>query len=268
MLGLSFWREFPVRPRVRDLKMRNSVAAVCLAMILAFPAADSRASSGALPKIAKSLSEQPALSASDASRFANATIEFGRERRGAGSEIPPTVLHDGFASVDLGERLDRAAADWPGLRRQLEELARPPEQQKHDQQQKDEQKKDQEKKENQDQKQEQQDQNQDEQQEQEQNQEQRDQEEKDQNKSGQKAFDEPPPEPSEQPQQGEKPQSPKNMQSVGGEPAQDQELLENPELAVPLQKLDRVKQQDSPARLFQLLQTDEPKRRDKKERDW
>jgi len=60
----------------------------------------------------------------------------------------------------------------------------------------------------------------------------------------------------------------KLMQTVGGEPAADKEVQERPELAIPLQRLDRVKQQDSPARLFQLMQDDDRKEPAKKERDW
>ena len=39
----------------------------------------------------------------------------------------------------------------------------------------------------------------------------------------------------------------------GKDPARD-----NPELAVPLQKLDQVKSQDSPAELFEMLRNGEP----------
>ncbi len=269
LLGWSFWREFPVRPRAWDLKGRATIAAGCIAILSAFTAVDSRAEAGTLPHLAKTLAGQPSLSAGDAERFANATIDYGRTRRDAGNPIPPSVIHDGFTSVDLGERLDRAVADWPGLRRQLNDLARPPEkqqQQKPPEPEEKEQKEEPRKNQNEGQDQ----QPRQDEQSQERNEENQKQEQQDQKKSGQKAFDNPPPEPADEPsqQEGGKPQPQKNMQSVGGEPAKDQELLEKPELAIPLQKLDRVKQQDSPPRLFQLLQDEEPKRRDKKERDW
>jgi Ca-activated chloride channel homolog len=280
LLAWSFWREFPVRPRVRDMKGRVATAASALAVLVLFSPADANTAPGDLPELAKSLSAQRSLSADDAARFAGATIDYGTAQKQSGQPIPPTVLHDGFAAVDLGERSDRTAADWPELRRKLEELARPPEQEKQDkeeEQKQEEEKKDQQQQQgggtddqqqNQSEQQDQEEQQQDEQGGQQQNQEQ------DPQGSGQKAFEEPPqdqqqegeePEPQDSQQQ---PQSRRNMQTVGGESAADTEIQERPELAVPLQKLDRVKQQDSPPRLFQLMQDDEPKKPTRKERDW
>jgi Ca-activated chloride channel family protein len=274
LLAWSFWREFPVQPRVRDLKGRAAAAAILAVLALGSPP-DAQAATGALPDLARALSAQPSLSAGDAARFAGATIDFGTEQKQSGQPIPPTVLADGFASVDLGERLDRRAADWPELRRKLEDLARPPEDQKKDEKE-EEKKNEDEKKEQQQQQsggQNEDEQKQDEQQ-QDQEQQQKDQQNEQEQRSGQKAFDQQPPEPQEQedaesePQEPQQQQAKKNMQTVGGEQPADNEVQERPELAVPLQKLERVKQQDSPARLFQLMQDDEPKKPTKKERDW
>lgn len=45
------------------------------------------------------------------------------------------------------------------------------------------------------------------------------------------------------------------MQVVGNErTAADQEREEHPELILPLQKLDHVRSQDAPAKLFQMLE--------------
>lgn len=289
LLAWSFWREFPVQPRVREIKGRAAAAAAIMLIMVAFAAPDTgaqpiqgggaeAASAAQLPALAKALSTQPSLSAADAARFAGATIDYGSAQKQSGQPIPPTVLADGFASVDFGERTDRSAADWPELRRKLEELARPPEEQKQDE--KEEEQKNQEEKQDQQQQQgggqDDQQQNQDQEQqdqEQQQDQQQQQNEEQQQQRSGQKAFEDPPPEPQQQdggePEQQESQQQPKkNMQTVGGGQAADKELQERPELAVPLQQLDRVKQQDSPARLFQLMQDDEPKKPTKKERDW
>jgi Ca-activated chloride channel family protein len=276
LLAWSFWREFPVRPRVRDLRGRATSAAAALALLAMFPPTDAQAADGDLPDLAKRLSGQNSLSAADAATFANATIGYGETQKQSGQPIPPTVLADGFASVDFGERTDRTAADWPELRRKLEELARPPEQQdKQDEEKKDEDEhKEQQQQQGGGQNEEQQENSEDQQQEQEQqqqNQEQAENEEQ-QNRSGQKAFEDPPPEEQQQesgePQQENAQQPKKDTQTIGGAQAEDKELQEKPELAVPLQKLDRVKQQDSPARLFQLMQDDEPKKPTKKERDW
>ncbi|HUG10656.1 MAG TPA: VWA domain-containing protein [Opitutaceae bacterium] len=278
LLAWSFWREFPVRPRVRDLKGRATSVAAALAILAIFTPPDAQAADGDLSDLAKKLSEQASLSAGDAASFANATIGYGEAQKQSGQPIPPTVLADGFASVDLGERSDRTAADWPELRRKLEELARPPDQQdKQDEEEKkeEEEQKDQQEQQGGGQNEEQQENKEDQQQDQEQEQQDQEQKEneKEQKRSGQKAFEDPPSEPQQQedgePQQQEPQQQPKkDTQTIGGAPTEDKELQERPELAVPLQKLDRVKQQDSPARLFQLMQDDEPKKPTKKERDW
>lgn len=277
LLAWSFWREFPVRPHVRDLKAHATAAAACVALLITCAAPDSHAAeaTGDLPDLAKSLSAQSSLSAGDAARFANATIDYGQSQQQSGKPIQPTVLQDGFASVDLGEHIDRSAADWAELRRRLEELAKPPEQ-KQDKKE-DEKKQDQEKK-NQQQQQQQgggQDQKQQDKDEQQKQDQQQQQEQKDgKGRQGQKAFDNPPPEQQQQndgqpkPEDSKPPEPQKDMQTVGGQQADASEVQEKPELAVPLQKLDRVKQQDSPARLFQLLQDDEPKSPQKKGRDW
>lgn len=84
-------------------------------------------------------------------------------------------------------------------------------------------------------------------------------------------FDEPEPEegegqePQPEPQQPQQP-DPGN-QSVGGQQVQDQEAIDNPEMVVPLQKLDQLKDQDSPAQLFQLMQ-DPNAQPPKTGRDW
>jgi len=65
--------------------------------------------------------------------------------------------------------------------------------------------------------------------------------------------EEPSPE-QEQPQPAPQPQRPPQTQRVGGQATQNADAADNPELAVPLQKLDQLKKQDSPAQLFQLMQ--------------
>lgn len=92
--------------------------------------------------------------------------------------------------------------------------------------------------------------------------------------NAQNAFDDS--EPPEEPSQNEAPQpepqndpnqpSPGN-QSIGGQQVQDQEARDNPELVVPLQKLDQLKDQDSPAQLYQLMQ-DPNAQPPKSGRDW
>jgi Ca-activated chloride channel family protein len=54
---------------------------------------------------------------------------------------------------------------------------------------------------------------------------------------------------------------------VGGQKEKKQEISLDPELALPLQKLDQVKNQDSPAQLQQLMQGP-PEKPVKKGKDW
>jgi Ca-activated chloride channel homolog len=95
--------------------------------------------------------------------------------------------------------------------------------------------------------------------------------------NAQNAFDqneepesEPEPESAEapEPEPNADPNAPQpGNQSIGGQQVQDQEAQGNPELVVPLQKLDQLKDQDSPAQLFQLMQ-DPNAQPPKSGRDW
>jgi len=90
-----------------------------------------------------------------------------------------------------------------------------------------------------------------------------------QRRNAERAFDEEEPAP-EQPQPQPQPEAPPpnpGNQSVGGQQVQNREAAENPELAVPLQKLDEIKDGDSPARLHQLMQ-DPDAQPPKSGRDW
>lgn len=70
-----------------------------------------------------------------------------------------------------------------------------------------------------------------------------------------------------QPEPQQPPQPEPGNQSVGGQQVQDQEAMDNPGMVVPLQKLDQLKDQDSPAELFQLMQ-DPNAQPPKTGRDW
>ncbi len=73
---------------------------------------------------------------------------------------------------------------------------------------------------------------------------------------------------SPQPEPAESPNEPAaGNQSIGGQQVQDQEARDNPELVIPLQKLDQLKDQDSPAQLYQLMQ-DPNAQPPKSGRDW
>jgi len=209
-----------------------------------------------LPKIVEQLAAQPALSASDCEKLARETITYGQGVRQTGQPVKPGIVQDGLAAVDRGEALDPKAAGWPELRSQLQELLLPPPQQDK---KKDEQKQEEQKKERQDQQKNQQSQDeksQDRKQEQQQQQEQQSEEQKQQEQRQQ----------AQQP----KPEPPQNQdtQQVGGEKPKEDEASKNPELAVPLQKLEQVRDKDSPAELFELLHDNEPHSADRPKKDW
>lgn len=273
----SFFREFPVRPRIRDLrslppaqrpaaKAAAAGAASCLAPLLlpalayslfsyapaARAAGDEPASADTVARLVSKLSQRPSLSAREYADFVRTTIAYGKDLQAAQKHVPAGPVNDGLAAVDEGEKLDPRAADWPELRRQLEALLKkkdaPPQPQQSPQQKKEEQKK-------QDQQQQQNSQQQ------KQNQPQNQKQQQQQNQAAPK----PPPEKqqgseqkdrsAEKSDQPPQPTDPTDEQKVGGgQEKKDSPGSKDPALAMPLQKLEQIKDQDSPGRLFQLMQ--------------
>jgi Ca-activated chloride channel family protein len=280
----SFWLEFPVLPKSRDIRLSGPpagkpraepalAAAVAIALLLlaaprpAFaqgsPAPDPAAS---LSKVVGRLASQAECSSLDWAEFGRDTVTWGQHLQSASEQVPERPVRDALAAVDIGSKSDPKAADWDTLRKGLEDLLKKPDDQKKQDQKKDQQQ-------NQQQNQ-QQDQNQDQKKDQQQNQNQQQSasdssnQEKPENSKGQpqsqqgqrpagqqKAFGDMS---SPEPQPGEEP--PRPMQKVGGvrkdqpnDPARN-----DPELAIPLEKLEQVRGQDSPAELFDMLRKSEP----------
>ena len=76
------------------------------------------------------------------------------------------------------------------------------------------------------------------------------------------ASAEPPPPPPEKANTGE-------TQKIGGQPRQPRDAKADPSLVLPIQKLDQLRNQDSPAELFQLMDADhKPVASKKKGKDW
>ena len=212
-----------------------------------------------LPKIVAQLAAQPALSAADCEKLARETLTHGQAVRQTGQPVKPGIVHDGLAAVDRGEALDPKATDWPTLRAQLQELLQPPppQDQKKDEQKQEEQEKDQQQQQ-QDQPQNDQQKSEEQKQQEQQQQQQEQQSEEQKRQEQQPPQSQPPPEPPKENQ----------TQKIGGEQKTDDERKEHPELAVPLQKLDQVRDQDSPAELFELLHDNEPKPAGQPKKDW
>ena len=276
LLLISFWTEFPVRPRERALPLgkgkgqkseaRSQLsAAASIAITLVWLSALSAQLSafGAEPPpapaedaLAKPLATTIArLAAKDDvtpkeyAEMAQTTVTYGQRMKTGQQRAAESVLNDALQAVATGEKQDPKAADWPKLRNDLEELLKkeePPKQDKKDQDKKDQQQQ------NQQQQQDQQNQDQNQQDhksdQQKQQQDQKEQQQQQQNKDAfgdmKEQKDQKPPQP--------KPQS--GTQKVGGQKEEKPAEPVDAELAMPLQKLEQVRNQDSPAKLQQLMQ--------------
>jgi Ca-activated chloride channel homolog len=283
-LLLSLWREFPVRPRVRSLPLASGagprktlnaesapdahapkpaaatqsthagpvVAAVVGLIVLfglRFPATgcaaeDTSVYAAPLSKLVEQLSGQPALSAPDFISFAKETITWGKRLREANQPVIPGPVHDALAGVDAGEKLSSHETDWAQLRNQLEDLLKkPPEpppkkqQKKEDQQDKQQQKQDQGDKQA------------------------NSRQEKPSQQKNPSDAQPPPPSPANQANTGE-------TQRIGGQPRQQSGAKADPSLVLPIQKLEQLRNQDSPAELFQMLDNRDSKPPPKKGNDW
>lgn len=298
-LFVSLCYEFPVRPRPRDIRLQPAVrpptaghvAALLLLVLsaslatypqtgfaaatLAPPPAKAPAASPsetpALARIVGRIAEATAPVARDWAELARETVNWGSRIQSQNQPVPAGPVHDALQAVGLGEKLDGAVSDWPKLRKELEGLLKTPEsQQQQDKSQQDE-------KNQQDQK------NQDSDQDQKNRDEkdpQKESERSDQQKSdpSQNQKAQPPQQPSagesafgDMQQKGEPPPPPKgDTQKVGGSPEQKPppEEARNPALAMPLQKLEQLRDQDSPARLFELMQGDDKAPPKKPNKDW
>jgi len=263
-LLLSLWREFPVRPRARSLPLaadtgkrtpetgKQLITAAIIVLLslsgLRYPvsamaAEDTSAYAAPLSNLVERLSSQPELAASDYATLAQETITWGQRLQGAQQAVTPGPVNDALAGIDAGEKLATKAADWSRLRNDLEELLKKPPEPPPQQQQQPKQ-----------------------------NQQQKEQQQQQQNSSNSQQ-----PQPPEE-QQAQNPES-KNQkppeqantggtQKIGGQPQQPKEIKSDPSLALPIQKLDQLRNQDSPAQLFQMLDSRNYKPSPKKGRDW
>jgi Ca-activated chloride channel homolog len=238
------------------------------------------ATSEALVQTVADISGKAAPGARDYRRLTEATLDFARRKAMGGEGFSPGVITSALDAVDAGEALDRNAADWPTLRKELEayldgsQEPPPPEEQK-----------DQPKDQNPQPSDPSQQNEQQEQQQQNQNSEPKPGEPPPQNGSSANDANSPTSPPSDPSSgQNEPPKNPENRESafgnmqrppsppptpppgegasagdadrqpVGGQPPRPSSAEGKPELAMPLQKLDQVKQADSPAKLFRVME--------------
>lgn len=209
LLLLSFWLEFPVRPRSRNVRLRAAAAALCAAFALASARADAPPppSGALLGEITNRLANGPnPPTAADWAEFAGQTDAWGEPLKAAKQPVPKGPVQDALDAVRRGRSLDPEAANWDRLSRQLEGLlVAPP----------------------------------------------------------------PPPPPRRQQQRQQERQesseqsrpSPQNQQPVGGRsPNMPQDpARSDPALSGAMQKLDQVRDEDSPAALYEMIAKKNPR---------
>ncbi|HVS50814.1 MAG TPA: VWA domain-containing protein [Opitutaceae bacterium] len=306
-LFASLCYEFPVRPRPRDLALRlatpekgarrreqektpQTAVALLLFLLSPFfllPAPQARAAatlapaSPDTPSIARTvgrIANSTAPTSRDWAELSRETVAWGTQLQSEQQSVPEGPVRDALAAADLGAKLDPQATDWSKLREELEALLKKPEDQKQQQQQQ---------------------QNQDKNQPQQKQDQQKPDQQKDnppppdEKKSGadqqekQSSSNPPPPEQNQKPENQNKksgesafgdmkekpeppPPPPSDTQKVGGAPDKKDQPKENadPALAIPLQKLDQLRNQDSPARLFELMEPDKKASAPKSGKNW
>lgn len=299
----SYLREFPVHPRSKSVtltppvKASASVAttvAVGALMLVSLvfvgqplPAAEIdgdrqepnvvETAAGPLAALVGQLAIRDELAARDYAELARTTLTFGQRVKGAAQPVPPGPIRDGLASVETGEKLDAKAADWAKLKADLEALLdkpdsppqeEPPENQEQNPEQNEDQKSgDGQKGQGKSDQKEKQEKSDSEKSESEKSPQQSSEGQEGENgapppQAGQSAFGDLPSEPPPPPPPGAG-----ETQQIGGQPDRSKEAEGNPELTIPLQKLEQLKNQDAPARLYELMQ--DPKGQPaKKGRDW
>ncbi len=281
-LLVSFCYEFPVRPRPRALKLAPAAgrapaatpaatAALLLGALLAtgLPAALRAAEEGAAPlaKLVGRLSVKDDRTARDWAEMARETVTWGRRLQDDQRPVPGGPVHDALAAVDLGAALNPKTADWPKLRAELEELLTQPEEKKPPQNHQQQQNQDQQ---NQDQKKQDQQQQDSKDQQNKESQQPKDQQQQKNNPENQKpGSTEKKPSAFGDMKEHEPPPSHEN-QKVGGVPEkkESEKQPRDPSLALPLQKLDQLRNSDSPAELFQMMDPHAKAKPAKTAKDW
>jgi Ca-activated chloride channel family protein len=161
----SLWREFPVRPRPREIhgsfpgnpatavdpqfekpSPASTVASLLIPLTgLWFFAAgfsvvspargeETDATAQPLSQLVAQLSNRERVNARDYAELARTTVTYGQRQKSAQKPPVESAIRDALDGVSRGEALDPKAADWPALRTDLEKLLQkdppPPEQEK------------------------------------------------------------------------------------------------------------------------------------------
>ncbi len=275
---LSLWRELPALPRSRHLqqtakrqsKKRTVITTATLVLLVAWPTLPSRLQAQAAPpspeppdpkpiaEIITRLVTQTEVQPEDWGALARETITFGQTIQQSGQPVPVGPVFDAIQGVSLGEASAPDATDWENLRQELLALLEEPDQQEQNQENEEQENQDQQQEQDKQQNQDQQSGQQDKQQNQDQQSGQQDQQDQQSGQQDQEQQEQEQQEGEEQEGQSKEPeQDDSEMQTIGGE-STPQELPDDPELAAAMQELEQVRNQDSPARLFRLLEGEPP----------
>lgn len=245
---------------------------------------------------------QPA--ARDWSELAHETVRWGQRLQASQETVPAGPVQDALAATDLGEELDPKVTDWPKVRRDLQSLLEKPGDPQKPPPQKDDQQKDDRSKQDQS-PQKQPPKNQPKKPESDEDRSSpnpsRNQQKKDDENQSSSGQSSPPKQPNDRssPADNAKSDEKKNAekkdaqsafgdmrqppapppppashqgdtQTVGGarENKEETKAPSDPALAIPLQKLDQLRSQDSPVRLFQLMEGDQKSAPAKTGKNW
>jgi Ca-activated chloride channel homolog len=244
-----------------------------------FAGADEKdATAEPVSRLVAQLSRRETLGARDYAEFARTTVTYGERQKAAQKPMVESALHDALAAVSAGKALDPSAADWTNLQEQLEKLLKkdppPPPKPENppDQKPKDEKQQQQEQKERNSNKDNQKSESTDPK-----NEKSSDPSQQEKSKEGEKTPSQPPPSSDAQSAfkdmdkekaSAQPPPPADDVQKVGGNPDKKPESkMVDPVLAVPLQRLEQVRQGDAPGKLQQLMRG-ENKAPQKPQKDW
>jgi len=232
-------------------------------------AADAPGTPAALGKMVSRLSQKPSLTSPDLSEFAHETLAWGQRLKDGGQPVPEGPVNDALEAVDRLTATGDKLADWEKLRSDLETLLQKPPPQKPPPQPKDKNDsmgKDGSPQKQQSDKQNESDKSKSDQQKQDEKSASEDKKQEGEPKSGspQNSSAKPQSNSDQKPAFGDMknppanppPQQSHDMQKVGGTQEKKEAAPADPALAVPTEKLDQLRNQDSPAQLFQLMESD------------
>ncbi|MEZ5405872.1 MAG: VWA domain-containing protein [Verrucomicrobiia bacterium] len=276
---LSLWREFPVWPRLREVSSSDAMgwrrffskaSGLGLVMFFWFFSGSAQVTnlvegtnlpSAPLANLVKNLSEKEDLLAQDCKAMAEETIRYGKKvlMQGGGEHLEE-VIKDALLAVDKGEKMDVKMADWSRLRKELEDLLK---QQQQQQQNQKNQQNQQNKEQNQQDQKDQKEQNDSQQNNQSDSDKSQNSQKENQSDSEKKKDSEK--EKKSQSQKGK--EQTDHKQKVGGEKKKEMQPMDAQAMEAK-QKLDQVRQKDSPARLFQLMDGRETNSVFNEEEEW